>query len=180
MYHLSPPVCSRADSNLALQQLPQFKETPWPDWLGCFFELHKALPVLGAGLEHHLQAVVFLVTENVVAVDCLTQGQRVRDDVVKAHIAVSNVLEQPVDVLVGGGLTAAQSDTFIEELTYRKVIERCRVHAKHRYVAAAAHGAHAGQQYFGGAFFEVDDRFDAVKEVAVRLKADSFYTYIGP
>ena len=107
MYHLSPPVCSRADSNLALQQLPQFKKIPWPDWLGCFFELHKALPVLRAGLEHHLQAVVFLVTENVVAVDCLTQGQRVRDDVVKAHIAVSNVLEQPVDVLMGGNLTAA-------------------------------------------------------------------------
>ena len=107
MYHLSPPVCSRADSNLALQQLPQFKKIPWPDWLGCFFELHKTLPVLRAGLEHHLQAVILFVTEYIVAMGGPAQGQRVRDNVVEAHIAVSNVLEQPVDVLVSGSLTAA-------------------------------------------------------------------------
>ena len=107
------------------------------------------------GFQHHLHAVVFLVAEDVVAVGGFAQGQVVGDDVVELHLAVDDVLQELVDVPLGGGLAAHDLDALVEELPEGKVVERGDVHAQHRDGAAAAHGAHAGLDDFGRAFFQV-------------------------
>ena len=92
---------------------------------------------------------------------------------------LDDVLQQLVDVLVGRGLAALDDDTLVEKLAQREVVERSGVHAQHRHEPAAAHGAHAGQHHFVGAFFEVDDGFGAVEQVAVGLEAHGFDAHIG-
>ena len=128
---------------------------PRPERPGHF--LFSKTNYLLAGLEHHFHAAVLLVAEDVVAVRGLAQGEAVSDDVIELHIAICNVLQQLVDVLVGRRLPGLNDDALIENLAQREVIERRGIHAQDGYEPAPAHGADAGQHHLIGAFFEVDD-----------------------
>ena len=113
-------------------------------------EERRLLPTViydvGHGRQHDLDAVVFLLGEDVVAVRRFGELEAVRDHVVRLELALFDVGEQLVDVLVRGGLAPTHETPLSNALPDREVVIDA-VHAEDRHPAAAPDRADAVIQH---------------------------------
>src|SRR6478672_2183867 len=89
-------------------------------------------------LQHHLDAFILLVLEDVVAVRRLVERQRVGDDASGIDVAVLDALEQRLQVALHMGLASLDGERAVHHRTHRKLVDEAAVHAGNRYMTAVA------------------------------------------
>src|SRR5436305_175657 len=89
-------------------------------------------------LQHDLDAVVFLVVEEPVAIGRVIEAQAMRDDEARIDLAVLDAFQQRLHVPMHVTLAGLDRQRAIHHRAHRKLVDEAAVDADHRYRPAIA------------------------------------------